>query len=144
VVYGLGEDAGVFVVDGEDAQRFGDRLSGQGGEGGERAGRALRSANDRMSREGGEQATRVRQNGAGEQNQPFLPATEAVRLLWASNARNRERLAVLDALMGALRWSVADLCLPRTIQVTDRPPNGLEAPGAPDRAATSEFRCLPQ
>jgi hypothetical protein len=46
-----------------------------------------------------------------------------------------DRLAVLDALMGALRWIVADLGLPTTIRVTERPPDGLEAPGGGGQSA---------
>ena len=34
VVYRIGEDAGVFVVGGQHAQRFGDGVGGQGGESG--------------------------------------------------------------------------------------------------------------
>jgi hypothetical protein len=40
-----------------------------------------------------------------------------------------DRLAILDALMGALRWVVTDIGLPATIRVTDRPPKGLHPPG---------------
>jgi hypothetical protein len=40
-----------------------------------------------------------------------------------------DRLALLDALMGALRCCVADLGLPPAIHVTDHPPNGLHPPG---------------
>jgi hypothetical protein len=35
VVYGLGEDRGVCIMGGEDAERFGDLLGGQRGKGGE-------------------------------------------------------------------------------------------------------------
>ena len=43
-----------------------------------------------------------------------------------------ERLAVLDGLMSVLRYIAADLGLPRAIRVIDRPPDGLEPPGAPE------------
>ena len=72
-----------------------------------------------------------------------------------------DRLAVLDALLGALRSIVADLRLPPAIRVTKRPPNGPEPSGgvvspltscryrrdmfgAPPRAASRDGRCFGQ
>jgi hypothetical protein len=46
---------------------------------------------------GGERAARARRNGSDVRNEPPLPETEAVRLLWALGARNPERLAALSA-----------------------------------------------
>lgn len=45
---------------------------------------------------GGERAASNRHNKTTEQGQTPLPDTEAVRLLWAIGARNRERLAALS------------------------------------------------